>query len=89
MAYDEKEIDEAVLALLYVSSFEDRGARCAWKTYDWDITGKLFELGLIDDPRNKNKSVVLTPEGVARGKVACEKLFGGAATPKRGGVHKA
>jgi len=76
------------LALLYLSSFDERGVRCAWKTYDWDITGKLFELGFIDDPRNKNKSVVFTPEGVARGKAACEKLFGVAVTPKHDGSSK-
>ena len=73
----EEKIEEAVLALLYVCSVEERGARFSWKTYDWDITQRLFEQGLIDNPRGSRKSVLLTPEGEARGKALAEKLFGG------------
>jgi hypothetical protein len=29
--YDEKKVEEAVLALLYFDSFDRPGARCAWK----------------------------------------------------------
>ncbi len=75
----EKKIEEAVLALLYATSFEQGGARCAWKTYDWGITEQLFEQGFIDDPRNNRKSVVLTPEGVKHAKALAEKLFRGSA----------
>ena len=75
----EKKIEEAVLALLYATSFEQGGARCAWKTYDWGITERLFEQGFIDDPRNNRKSVVLTPEGLKHAKALAEKLFGGSA----------
>ena len=32
MAYDEKKIEMAVLALLYYGSFERPGNRSAWKT---------------------------------------------------------
>jgi hypothetical protein len=63
--------------LLYVCSVQERGARRSWKTYDWDVTQRLFERGLIDDPRGARKSVILTPEGEARGKMLAEKLFGG------------
>jgi hypothetical protein len=34
-----------------------------WKTYDWGITERLFEQGLVYDPRGKAESVVSTPEG--------------------------
>jgi hypothetical protein len=83
MAYDEKKIEAAVLALLYYGSFERPGCRCAWKTYDWAITEQLFEQGLIDDPKGKSKSLVFTPEGEARAKSAFEALFG-AATARKG-----
>lgn len=73
----EDKIEEAVLALLYICSVEEHGARWSWKTYDWEVTQRLFEQGLIDDPRGKRKSVLLTPEGEARGKALAEKLFGG------------
>ena len=73
----EEKIEEAVLALLYVCAVEERGARFSWKTYDWGITQRLFEQGFIDNPRGSRKSVLLTPEGEARGKALAEKLFGG------------
>jgi hypothetical protein len=76
MAYDEKKIEAAVLALLYYGSFERPGVRSAWKTYDWAITERLYEQGLIEDPRGKSKSIVFTPEGEARAKAAFEALFG-------------
>ena len=75
MAYDEKRIETAVLALLYYGSFERPGSRCAWKTYDWAITERLFEQGLIDDPRGKSKSVVHTQKGLDRSKELFEELF--------------
>ena len=75
-AFEEK-IEEAVLALLYICSVEERGARWSWKTYDWDITQRLFEQGLIDNPKGARKSVLLTPEGEARGRALVEKLLGG------------
>jgi Domain of unknown function (DUF6429) len=76
MRYDETKIDEAVLAVLYLTAFEEHGVTRAWKNIDWDSTNRLFEGGLIDDPRNRNKSIVFTTEGVARAKAAAERLFG-------------
>jgi mRNA-degrading endonuclease toxin of MazEF toxin-antitoxin module len=57
------EIDEAVLALLWLNAFADQGATRAWKTFDWDAMDRLYERGLISDPKSKAKSVVLTEEG--------------------------
>ncbi|HEX5700449.1 MAG TPA: DUF6429 family protein [Rubrobacter sp.] len=59
-----KEIDEAVLGLLYLNVFEHHGLVRAWKTFDWDALDRLHELGLIGDPKSKAKSVPLTAEGV-------------------------
>jgi len=84
MAYDEKKIEMAVLALLYYGSFERPGNRSAWKTYDWAITERLFEQGLIGDPRGTSKSLVFTPEGEARAKAAFEALFGAPSAPGGG-----
>ena len=75
MRYDESRIDEAVLALLYLTSFEEHGVSRAWKGHDWDALNRLHTQGLIDDPRNRNKSIVFTPEGFARAKATCERLF--------------
>lgn len=72
MAIDLDKIDEAALALLYLTLHDERRA---WKGLDWEVTGRLHAKGLIDDPRNKNKSVVFTEEGLNAAEAAFEKLF--------------
>jgi hypothetical protein len=34
--YDEDKVDDVVLALLYLTMFEDSFAERAWKSHDWD-----------------------------------------------------
>ena len=65
---DENKVDETVLALLYLTLHD--GAR-AWKSFDWESMNRLHEKGLISDPVNKAKSVVLTEDGLQ----ASERLF--------------
>ena len=45
------------------------------KGIDWDITNRLFEKGLIHDPKNKAKSLSLTPEGVAHAREILAREF--------------
>src|SRR5690606_7344125 len=54
-------IDDAVLALLYLTLHD--GNR-AWKGFDWDVLERLHERGLIGDPVNKAKSVLLSEQGL-------------------------
>lgn len=64
MEYDEDKVDEAVLALLHLNVCEENEwAARAWKGMPWEATDRLHDKGLIGDPRNKAKSVVLTEEG--------------------------
>lgn len=77
MDYDQDRIDEAVLALLAAFSFE--GGR-VWKGFDFDVMDRLHAQGLIDDPKNKARSVWLTPEGLERGLKLAERLFSGSPT---------
>ncbi len=76
MKIDPDKVDEAVLALLYLVSFESAGLTRAWKGHDWDALNRLHEGGLLSSPKNKAKSVVFTDEGKLKAKRACEKLFG-------------
>ena len=76
MEFDEKRIDEAVLALLYLTSFTDRGFTRAWKGHDWDALNRLYEEGLISDPKSEAKSIALSEEGARRSKELFFKLFG-------------
>ena len=61
-------IDDAVLALLRLTLHDHNRA---WKGFDWDVLSRLHARGLIDDPINQAKSVVLTEEGLRQS----ERLF--------------
>jgi len=72
MKLDTDLIDDAVLALLHLGLHD--GCR-AWKTFDWDAMSRLHEKGLIADPVNKAKSVVLTEEGLKRSATLFREMF--------------
>lgn len=72
MAYDESKIEDAVLALLAVFSFD--GGR-AWKGFDFDVMDRLHAQDFIENPASKNKSVWLTPQGLECGRKIAERLF--------------
>jgi Domain of unknown function (DUF6429) len=65
-------IDEAVLALLYLTLHD--GVR-AWKDHGWDALDRLHRKGLIYDPVGKTKSVVFTDAGLAKSDRLFGKLF--------------
>ncbi|KAB2877411.1 hypothetical protein F9K33_16450 [bacterium] len=68
MLLDNDKIDDTVLALLHLTSFEDHGVTRAWKGHAWDALGRLHEKGMISDPRSKAKSVVMSDDGAKRAK---------------------
>ncbi len=76
MEYDQEKVDEAVLALLYLTSFTDHGETRAWKGMDWDAMDRLCEKGYISNPKSKAKSVALTDEGRKLSEELFFKLFG-------------
>ncbi len=74
--YDTDKVDEAVLALLHLTTFEDHGVVRAWKGQDWDALNRLYEKDLIGNPKNKAKSVILSNKGQKRSAELFAKLFG-------------
>lgn len=76
MPLDPDRIDDAVLALLSLGLHENQRA---WKTFDWDAMNRLHAKGMIQDPVNKAKSVVLTDAGLQQSALLLEQLF---ATPE-------
>ena len=70
--YDIDKIDDMVLALFSLTL--DRDGR-AWKGVAWSVTDRLYEKGLIYDPKTPAKSVALTEEGIARSKRLFEQYF--------------
>jgi hypothetical protein len=72
MNYDDARIEEAVLALLAIFSFD--GGR-AWKGFEFDVLNRLHAHGFIENPVGKQKSVCLTEKGLERGRELAKKLF--------------
>jgi hypothetical protein len=72
MEIDTDKIDETVVALLYLTLHDGTGA---WKGFDWDTLNRLHVKGLISDPVDKAKSVVLTHEGLRASERGFRKLF--------------
>jgi hypothetical protein len=70
--FNTDKIDDAVLALLYLTLHDDDRA---WKGFDWDVLGRLHDKGMIHDPVGKAKSVVFTHEGLERAKALFETMF--------------
>lgn len=68
MKYNKEKVDEVSLALLFLSLDDNNRA---WKGMDWDVSNRLYEKGWIENPRNKNKTFVLTDLG----REMCIKLF--------------
>jgi hypothetical protein len=75
MEYDENRVDDAVLALLWLTMFEDREITRTWKNHDWNALDRLHAKGFIADAKSKAKSVVLTDAGRERARQLFEKMF--------------
>ena len=75
MEIDKKKVDEMTLALLYLTTFEDKHGLRTWKSHDWEVLNRLHASGYIDDPVSKAKSVMLTDEGAEQSKRLFEKHF--------------
>lgn len=72
MDIDEDKIDEAALALMYLTLHDETRA---WKQIDWDVTDRLYQKGLICDPVGKIKSIVFTEDGLRKSEELFTKLF--------------
>jgi len=75
MKYNKDKIDEMVLALLYLTTFGEEGLKRSWKGYSWDVMDRLHEKGYISDPKNNNKSVIMTEEGAQLSEELFKKHF--------------
>jgi hypothetical protein len=78
MEYDSAKIEQAVLALLGATEFENGRV---WKRYDFAVMEALHEKGFISDPHGRAESVYLTAEGITRAKQLASALFGLSAGP--------
>jgi hypothetical protein len=77
MEFDADKVDEAVLALLWLTAHDKNefGSARAWKGHDWDALDRLHGKGYISDPKSKSKSVLLSPDGLAKSEELFQKMF--------------
>ncbi len=47
MEINNEKLDEVVLALLYLTAFNENDYYRAWKGHDWDTLNRLFEKGFF------------------------------------------
>ena len=69
---DWDKIDDSALAILWLTLHDDGRV---WKNISWDITDRLYEKGWIENPRNKSKSLSLTPAAVERAERVFKEMF--------------
>jgi Domain of unknown function (DUF6429) len=75
MDIDGEKLEQAVLALLYLNSFQEGSGTRAWKGFPWSVMDALHEKGYISNPATKNKSVWLSEEAAKLSEELFEKLF--------------
>lgn len=75
MEYNKDKVDEATLALMWLVMQTDKTGSRAWKSFDWATLDRLYEKGLISDPKRKTKSVVLSEEAVELSEALFKRMF--------------
>jgi hypothetical protein len=75
MNYNKDKVDEATLALMWLVTYKEKHGSRAWKSLDWDTLDRLYEKGLISDPKSKAKSIVLSEEAVELSEALFKKMF--------------
>jgi Domain of unknown function (DUF6429) len=75
MDIDGEKLQQAVLALLHLNTFEQKSGKRAWKALPWSVMDQLYDKGYISDPATKAKSVCLSDEGASLSRELFEKLF--------------
>lgn len=75
MDYEKEKVDEMVLALMRLVMHGDRHEVRAWRGFDWETLDRLYQKGLIANPKSKAKSVALSEEAVKLSDSLFEKHF--------------
>ena len=81
MKIDDNKIDDIVLALLQLTAHSDGYGTRAWKSQSWEVMDRLHQKGWISDPKNKNKSVAFTEEGLMRSQFMFREFFESGSKP--------
>ena len=75
MKYDKDEVDNMILALLFLTSSSDQYGTNAWKGFDFEALDRLYQKGLISDPKDKSATLSLSEKGANLSKELFFKYF--------------
>ena len=75
MKYNEDMVDEIVLALMHLTTFNEASGYRTWKGHDWEVLDRLHQKGYIGNPKSKVRSVDLTADGKQRSEDLFRKHF--------------
>lgn len=75
MNYDKDKVDEMTMALLFLVMSKVQGMGRASKTYDLETMSRLYQKGWITEPKIKDLSVGVTPEGMKKAEEFFRKYF--------------
>ena len=75
MDVDPEKVQQVVLALLHLNTFDEKSGKRDWKALPWSVMDQLHHKGYISDPATKAKSVRLSDEGARLSEELFEKLF--------------
>ena len=76
MDYDKDRVDEAVLALLFLTSSTVGTVTRAWKGLSVEVLARLCAKGYIRDPGAKSPTIQLSEEGAKRSRELFFQWFG-------------
>lgn len=72
MSINQDKIDETALAILLLTLHDEKRV---WKNMSWDVLDNLHTKGYIFDLKNKNKSIMLSEEGLKKAEEVFDRLF--------------
>ena len=75
MDYDKDKVDEATLALLFLSLTRTPTGGRAWKVFDLQTLARLHRKGWIALPKVKDITLEFTPDGVKKAEEAFKQRF--------------
>jgi hypothetical protein len=75
MDIDWDKVDEVTLALMQLTTFQNKTGSRTWKGHEWNVLEKLHEKGWISNPVTKAKSVVWSEQGRRLSEALFEKHF--------------
>ncbi len=74
MDIDAEEVEQAVLALLHLNTFDEKSGKRAWKALPWGVMDQLHHKGYISDPATKTSPCGYQTQGLGCRKT-CSRSF--------------